>query len=181
MFSFSSAIGACARCFYWEQALSLFGLLPSASVSPNLVTYSATISACERVGLWALAVHLLSQAPSPDALMYDTVLSACDKGGQWEPTLWLLSEMPSSRILPQTMSYNVGIRACARAGEWQKALQIFLEMPEGLVDGFSFCAAIAACEGDRYWSFALELLARAPPNVFSYTAAISACGKAQKA
>ena len=56
-------------------------------VVPDVVSYSAGISACEKGKQWQRALSLLSEMQDvkvePNVLSYSAGISACDKGDQW--------------------------------------------------------------------------------------------------
>jgi pentatricopeptide repeat domain-containing protein 1 len=66
-------------------------------VKPDVITYNASISACEKGGQWEKALQLLEEMRAkgvePDVILYSASISACEKGGQWEKALQLLEEM----------------------------------------------------------------------------------------
>ncbi|CAK0790318.1 unnamed protein product, partial [Prorocentrum cordatum] len=68
---------------------------------PNVISYSAGTSACEKGGQWQRALALLSEMPEaklePDIIFsYNAGISACAKGEQWQRALALLSEISGS-------------------------------------------------------------------------------------
>ena len=67
-------------------------------LDPNLISYSSTISSCEKSGhRWHLALQLfqdmLSDVITPDVVCYNSVISACEKGMQWQTALHFFDEM----------------------------------------------------------------------------------------
>ena len=62
-----------------------------------VISYSAAISACEKVGQWEKALQLLDEIQQrrlvPDVVSYITAISAREMNGQWEKALFLLGEM----------------------------------------------------------------------------------------
>ena len=60
--------------------------MPGRGVTPNVITYNATISACEKDGLWQQALELLREMPergvTPDVITYSATMSACEKASQ---------------------------------------------------------------------------------------------------
>eukprot|EP00435_Cladocopium_sp_Y103_P018947 s3611_g4.t1 len=84
--------------------------MPKAKISPNVICYSAVISACEKGGQWEQALSLFQAMPkaqiSPNVISYSAAISACEKGGQWEQALTLFETMLSSQVDPNIVSYN---------------------------------------------------------------------------
>merc|ERR1712113_1330214 len=76
-------------------ALRLLGRMQSQSIVPNVISYSASISACEKGHQWQEALRLLgrmqSQSIVPDVISYSASISACEKGEQWQVALRLLA------------------------------------------------------------------------------------------
>ena len=74
----------------WQQALGLL-VLRNVSMPPDIITYSAAISACEKGQKWQQALGLLAETRSvsvlPNVITYNTAISACEKGEQWQQAL----------------------------------------------------------------------------------------------
>ena len=56
------------------------------ALAPNVISYTAAMSACEKGGQWQRALEVLEGMPQraqkPDVISYTAAMSACDKGGQ---------------------------------------------------------------------------------------------------
>ena len=80
-----------------NEALRLLNAMRRYGLSPNVISFSAAISACEKGGHWHEAVRLLSvmswEDLSPDVISFSADISACEKGGQWNEALRLLKTM----------------------------------------------------------------------------------------
>ena len=63
-------------------------------LEPDVITYGAGISACEKGGQWPEALSLLRQMGDVklerDVITYSAGISACEKGGQWPEAVSLL-------------------------------------------------------------------------------------------
>ena len=111
-------------------------LLRSASeryrVVPNVYTYSAAISACEKGGQWKRALELFAEMEragvARDVVIYNAAISACEKGGQWERALELFAEMERAGVARNVITYSAAISACEKGGQWEQALDLFAEM-----------------------------------------------------
>ena len=57
--AFNSTMSACEKAEQWPQALVIFNALPKASLSPDVVSFSALISAFQRAGRWQQALSAL--------------------------------------------------------------------------------------------------------------------------
>ena len=66
----------------------------SKSLRPNVLSYSAAISACEKASEAQVALALLQQAEAtslqPDIIMCNAAISACEKAADWQEALALL-------------------------------------------------------------------------------------------
>ena len=61
----------------------------SALVSPDLITYNAVVSACEKGGQWALALSIFNQmelggSELPNCVTGQGLLSACERESSWD-------------------------------------------------------------------------------------------------
>ncbi|CAK0795675.1 unnamed protein product [Prorocentrum cordatum] len=56
-----SAFSACEKGEHWQRALALLSEMWEANLKPNVISYSAGISACEKGGQWQPALALLSE------------------------------------------------------------------------------------------------------------------------
>ena len=63
----------------------------AAGVQPNVISFNAAISACEKGGQCERALALLGDMRAagvqPDVISFSAAISACEKGGQWELAL----------------------------------------------------------------------------------------------
>eukprot|EP00973_Karenia_brevis_P080821 11212780-Karenia_brevis.AAC.1 len=66
-------------------------------LSPNVISFSAAISACEKCGQWQrvdpLVDEMRSRGLSPNVIIFSAAISACDNGGQRLHVVPLLDEM----------------------------------------------------------------------------------------
>ena len=77
----------------------------------DVITYNATISACEKGQQWITAVSLLQEMQQwhmePDVITYNATISACEKGQQWITAVSLLLEMRQWHMEPNVFTYVV--------------------------------------------------------------------------
>ena len=71
--------------------------MPARGLTPDVISFNALLSACERAGNGADALGWLREmgelgAP-PDLVSYNTAISACGRAGMWRQALELLSEV----------------------------------------------------------------------------------------
>ena len=75
----------------------------------NVITYNATISACEKGRQWQRALGLLeersSQGLQANVITYSATINACEKGRQWQRALGLLKEMLSLGLQADVITY----------------------------------------------------------------------------
>ncbi|CAJ1329150.1 unnamed protein product [Effrenium voratum] len=174
----NSALHSCAFELRWRQALGLRRSMVHAGMSPNDVSSSSLVSACE--GRWPLALRLLEDGAS--LFEQNGVISACEKGGRWEVALDLLHTMH----VADTVSFSSAMAACGRRGKWRLAVALLAQMAAARAEpnDVSFNSAVAACEEEGAWEAALgllrELAARRLLDVVSFGSAITTCEVAQQ-
>ena len=155
--------------------------MPKAQIQPNVISYSAAISACEKGGQWQEALTLFEvmfkAKVQPNVFSYSAAISACEKGGQWQEALTLFDAMPKAQNQPNVISYNAAISACEKGGRWQEALTLFEVMSKAKVQPtvISYNAAISACKKGKQWPEALALFegmssVQIQPNLVSFNA-----------
>ena len=54
----------------------------------NVITISASISACEKGSQWPMALQLLAASMEKNVISYSAAMSACAKGMQWQHASW---------------------------------------------------------------------------------------------
>ena len=102
------------------------------------------------------------QSLQPNLVSFNAAISACEAAGEWQVALCLLACITVSSHKADLLTYNSLISALGRGEQWQLAL-LFLHgfLPQaGLTpDVFSFTAAISAMEKAANGDQALALLA----------------------
>ena len=92
-------------------------------VIPDVITYAATISACEkseqRQHTRSLLTEMGGVPVTPDRLTYSAALSACEKSEQWQQACCPLAEMGSVEVIPDVITYTATISACEKSEQWQ--------------------------------------------------------------
>ena len=138
--------------------------LDQAGLQANLVTYSATISACQREAQWEQALILFSRMLRkgllPNVISCSAAVSACEKGCQWQRSLALFKEMPSFELYPDAVACGAALRACEVGLQWELILD-FLENMATLKlkpDSVCFTSAIATCSKAQQWDEILTLV-----------------------
>eukprot|EP00435_Cladocopium_sp_Y103_P064751 s145_g26.t1 len=154
----------------------------SLQVQPDVISYNATISACEKSCAWRLPLHFLQQVVA-DVMSCSGAICACQKVRDWELAHQLMWKMPHCRVNPNSFCRNSAIVASADA--WPRCLQLAGEyVKEDLVscnetwpincgDGFllSWKALLLTLTS---WPMALHILHAMPqaeiqPNLSSFS------------
>ena len=85
---------------------------------PNIVAYSAVISALGRGQQWEMALSLLreieKEGGTPSVVTYNATMTALEKGLQWEKALDLFDEMKRKKLPITVVSYGSAISACEK-------------------------------------------------------------------
>ncbi|CAK0843427.1 unnamed protein product [Prorocentrum cordatum] len=88
-------------------------------LEPDVISYNAGTSACEKGEQWQRALALLSEMREaklePDVISYVAATCACERCGQWRHALSLLSEMRECNVETNDISYNVCTTAYERS------------------------------------------------------------------
>ena len=99
-----------------QQVLRILAEMRSVSVLPDVVTYNAAISACEKSEQWQQALGVLAEKRKIsmllDVITYSSAISACAKGEQWQQDLdsWQRCErLVCYQALPPTMLQSVRV------------------------------------------------------------------------
>eukprot|EP00913_Durusdinium_trenchii_P002922 g2709.t1 len=180
----------------WVLASQLFVQMKDADVLPDVVAYSAAISASASGAQWTEALTLCMELQamkkrglSADVICYNALIQACGEGQQWRLALWAFAEIQLNRLQPTQISFNTAISACSRCGEWQSALVLFdiLSQLEGQhqigVDALACNAVLSALEKHGLWKMGLDFLKKmqsqhkVQPDVITYNTLISSCGR----
>eukprot|EP00913_Durusdinium_trenchii_P002491 g2303.t1 len=132
-------------------ALQLFKQSQKYSLKKDVISFNATISACEKAGKWQNALVLLEAADFlADVITYNASISACEKAGKWQLAIHVLQQMKNITVEADLISYNSAISAC-REDAWPYALHL-------MADVISYSSAVCACETACEWQSAWLLL-----------------------
>lgn len=104
-------------------------------------------------------------------------MDACGKAGRQREALDLLGQMRDDGVQADTVVYNAAIDACSVAVDWEAALQLLQEMKDGVDAPAAVTSAGAAGTGGRGKT---SVAAPPPPDVVSYSSAITACARAKR-
>jgi len=135
VYAFTNTIIFLSRAKQYDEALKLFGKLPSYKVTPNLVCINAIIRVCEMSGHWQRALDLMASLTKvglvPDDSTYAGVIGACARGKQWKKALELLEGMEATGVKPTHFHFAAAILACEKGEQWEMAVELLSSM-EGL-------------------------------------------------
>ena len=177
-----------------SKAFGLFNEMTSmtsmrSKLSPDLVTFSALTSACEKGQQWEKALALVQEMPTwlvlPSIITYSALTSALGRGGQWTLAVALYDMIRAEPVTLNEVFCGAMITACSLGNAWEAALHFLSAMPglELQRNEVTYNAAIGAVEGTPHWQLAtllLEQMAREMvPSTISYQAVMSGCSKAQ--
>ncbi|OLQ01364.1 Pentatricopeptide repeat-containing protein, chloroplastic [Symbiodinium microadriaticum] len=176
----SAVITACEKGRSWQMASLLF----QASVSFDVIAYSAVISAGSKGDRWELVLRLLGgmlwAGVMPNEFTLNAVVSSCTKG-RWPRALALpswLPELPVDRV-----GYNAQIRICEEVQRWQLSFYFLGTMRHALrlqIDKLCWSCAMSACDSSGRWQAVLALMTEARKqrclgDAVAYGIAIRAC------
>ncbi|CAK9105886.1 unnamed protein product [Durusdinium trenchii] len=171
----------------FESSPSGAPIIPShkSHVSLSIISFNATISACERSSMWMWALHLLreidAQRLQPDIASLNTCMSACSRAQRWQQTLDFFEGLGSKALRPSAVTFGTMVKALEH--DWIRSLVALQEAdrsPGRLVSLVTWNSAISACDKGQQWHIALVLLDEMKQtdikaDVVSYNTAMSAC------
>ncbi|CAJ1332494.1 unnamed protein product, partial [Effrenium voratum] len=117
-------LSSCERVGQWQRCLRLLELQRSSRIDPDVVSYSACVSASEKAQHWTLALRFfedLQRNVQADVISYSAAVAAWQTGKHWQRALGLFLEMPG---VPDALATNAAIGACALSVQWQLALRL---------------------------------------------------------
>ena len=116
-------ISALGRSRQWERALSLLDEMRECGVTPNAISFSAAISACENGGKWERSLSLLDEMRErgvrPDVVTYTALMQALAASGCVEEGFALLRDFEAAGLADTPDSYSAHrtlLQACRASG-----------------------------------------------------------------
>ena len=91
-------------------------------VQPNVISFSAAISACEKGGQWERALELLEEMHPVTPTGRDCAQRGdlgVKKGAQWERAR-PCSKRRAQGVQPNVVSFSAAISACEKGGQWER-------------------------------------------------------------
>eukprot|EP00439_Symbiodinium_sp_Y106_P026461 s3016_g3.t1 len=116
----NASMTAFGKATHWQACMELFFSLPELKATPDVVTYSAAISACQKGGQWQLPLELFERAEqtiSPDVVHWVRVKSALS-GNQHYGCCSTCRRHASAQITLATRLPS-GPAAVLKTGKWQ--------------------------------------------------------------
>eukprot|EP00929_Paragymnodinium_shiwhaense_P089384 TRINITY_DN49538_c0_g1_i1.p1 TRINITY_DN49538_c0_g1~~TRINITY_DN49538_c0_g1_i1.p1 ORF type:complete len:539 (-),score=120.02 TRINITY_DN49538_c0_g1_i1:103-1509(-) len=171
---FNSAIAACARgAAAFQRSLDILNIdMSRAKLEPNVITYNAVMSSCEKLGLWSQGLNLLDafarSSLTADCVTFTSAINACQKIGLWDTATLLLSQAQRSLLVLDSAVYAAVLRSCERGGQWDVALALLdvlrsrdrreTHLQKALEDTGLWNAVISANEKRGRWPWAAFLV-----------------------
>ena len=94
----------------------------------DVVSFSSTLSACEKAWRWRWALESLKSTSkrliSVDRTLLNSAISATERGSQWLQASYLALDMSRFHCEPSIISFNAACNAMLKAS-WIQALQLF--------------------------------------------------------
>ncbi|CAM9959516.1 unnamed protein product, partial [Ectocarpus sp. 8 AP-2014] len=185
IYMYNACITALARCGRWRQALAILDHMRFTANAAEAAAATA-LEADPAAGIDGGAA-MLPPAPAavrPDVFSYSAAITACGNCGEWRRALALLRVMREQGVPPNVVSYNAAAHACV--GDQRKLGETRMNGNNGVAEPRGR-AAEEEKEGEEEeeegWALVLGLMEEmraegVAPDVFTFTTAITACGKA---
>ncbi|CAE7863622.1 Zranb3 [Symbiodinium microadriaticum] len=161
----NAGLSACALRGAWREAFHLARTVPCMTLLPSVVTWSSTISACEKGGNnWPAVFNIFKVMRQciirPNTITLNAGISSCRSC--WSQALFLAAtEGPlAAETQRDLLSYSAAISGCERGGQWSQALMLLQAVSKRSLrrDVPFFSSAVSACEKGMQWLTTLQLL-----------------------
>ena len=111
----------------WPAALQLLSRIGNDGHALNVITLSASISACQKSARWSTAAELLAGMAAisvqADVPVCNALIASCAKATHWIQVLSCLDSCTSSPLQQNVATYNSAL-AAFESGGWQEASSI---------------------------------------------------------
>ncbi|CAM9882463.1 unnamed protein product [Ectocarpus sp. 12 AP-2014] len=188
IYMYNACITALARCGRWRQALAILDHMrftANAAEAAAAAAAAAALKADPAAGIDSGAA-MSPPAPAavrPDVFSYSAAITACGNCGEWRRALALLRVMREQGVPPNVVSYNAAAHACV--GDQRKIGETRTNGNNGVAEPRGRAAEEEEEEEEEEegWALILGLMEEmraegVAPDVFTFTTAITACGKA---
>ena len=180
----------------WEAAIQTFqqmGDVTREEAVPgtqNMVSSSSTTNNMNQTT--STSLYHQKQTQNARVFHYTTIISACAKADQWEAALRAFTHMHrEAKCEPNVKTYTSVIHACTKGDRLDLALRAWgmMEADGVVANCYTTTALVAAFAKAGKWQEAITATLEAEknpfpnqePNIFTYTAAMDACRRAEKA
>ena len=113
----------------WPTALFMLRQMPSFELTPDIISYSAAITALEEGSQWEQTLRLFEEMRLGDIefddFSYNALLASFSRASEWQHALHVLGEKAASRFPVDIYSCSPAVSACERAGQWQYVLELW--------------------------------------------------------
>ena len=117
--------------------------MPLITIIPNVISYSASISACEKGAMWQAALALFHKLPKakihPNLHAQNATISACEKATQWQQALAIFHsaevspDVVTCRCLRGMGSCSIflspEVGSCCIEWQWGTPIRVYPKMP----------------------------------------------------
>ncbi|CAE8617339.1 unnamed protein product [Polarella glacialis] len=175
----------------WTGALELLSQAKGYGLRPDVVTFSATVSACARGHRWEHVLEILSEMrhaqAAPNALTVTNALGSLVSN--WKVALELVMGASAGRVTPDVVCFGSALSAFEKCKAWEQVLAMLPVMRRRAVppNVVTWNSAASACEKAGQWRRALQVFATLrsgrdglEPTVITLNAVVSACEKAAR-
>jgi pentatricopeptide repeat protein len=107
---FSAVVSCFGEAGMTADALNVFDRMQLSGIQPNVISYNAAITACEKGMQWEKALELFEQAERDgvkrDTCTFNAAISACEKSRQLEKALQLFDQMKRDGVKRDTITFQ---------------------------------------------------------------------------
>lgn len=181
---YNGVLDAFAHSKEWARASDILREMASAGHELHARSYRGLIVSAANAGKWSVTwrafcemTSLGVEKSSRSPVIYNAVSVAAGAAGKWEEALCALRLTVEGGMAPTLIACNATLGALGKAGQWEHAQRILKDMQRA-------SAGSGVGRDDRGntggWFGSNRSSARQPlppPNVYSYTSVIDACGK----
>ena len=157
----NSVISALEKGRQWPETMNLLEKASCDLAQPDVISFSACISALRWQPGLQLLRHMRLRRPAPTAVTFNATISATERAQQWHEALQLLSLVPERTVV----TFGSAMNACQQALRWHMALKLAAAMewePKVKGNTVSCNCVLSACEKGSQWQLALLLLHQMP-------------------
>ena len=117
-----------------DRALGVLDRMGAEAVSPDVYTYTALITACEKAGRAGDALEVFrwmcDRQVTPNAVTYTALVSACGHARMLDRAFEVYYDAVRAGCRLDVGLCNALISACARDGQAERALEVYRGMAE---------------------------------------------------